>query len=256
MGSQLPICAKNLNRVPGWFWPLDQALFRVFLAESRRIVGRGDLAEIGTYFGKSAILIGSSLAPGETFTVVDLFGSPADDIENNEENARNYGKLTEQRFRSKYLEFHDSLPVIVHGSSSIIANRASHGTHRFVHVDGSHLYEHVKTDVESTRTLSAPQGVVVFDDIRSEHTPGVPAAVWAAIDRGLNPIALSPAKLYATWGDPRPWVRFLDTWSSEPNCEIKFHTEIQRIAGQSVYRFSMARSWITRKLIELDSRRH
>ncbi len=54
------------------------------------------------------------------------------------------------------------------------------------------------------RTLLAPEGVVVFDDYRAEHTPGVAAAVWQRLDKGLSPFALSPVKMYATFGDPLP----------------------------------------------------
>lgn len=44
-----------------------------------------------------------------------------------------------------------------------------------------------------------------FDDYRTEHTVGTAAAVWEAIaNDGLNPIACTAMKLYATWGDPVP----------------------------------------------------
>ena len=47
--------------------------------------------------------------------------------------------------------------------------------------------------------LADPEAVIVLDDYRSMHTPGVAAAAWAAVveDR-LFPVCLSEIKLYAT----------------------------------------------------------
>src|SRR5690606_24123152 len=73
------------------------------------------------------------------------------------------------------------------------------------HIDASHMYEHVRQDIESARRLLRANGVVAFDDYRAEHTPGTAAAVWEAVlNDGLRPIFHTSGKLYATWGDPTP----------------------------------------------------
>jgi hypothetical protein len=59
--------------IPGWFFPADILLFRFFLSHQVDDGELGDLAEIGVYQGRSAVLIGSYIQPSETFTVVDLF---------------------------------------------------------------------------------------------------------------------------------------------------------------------------------------
>jgi hypothetical protein len=57
-------------------------------------------------------------------------------------------------------------------------------------------------DVESSRALLAPGGVVAFDDYRAVHTPGVSAAVWEATARhDFRPFLLSPRKMYGTFDD-------------------------------------------------------
>ena len=112
--------AAALDRIPGWFRPTDQRLFERFLSAGTQ----GDLLELGTYLGKSAVLIGGHLRPGESFTVCDLFESEAPDAANEAETTGSYSTLTRQRFEQNYLSVHDSLPEIVHGPSSRSGRRS------------------------------------------------------------------------------------------------------------------------------------
>ncbi|MEV5351509.1 class I SAM-dependent methyltransferase [Streptomyces sp. NPDC052693] len=195
----------ELADVPGWFPALDQMLFTWFLERQREQGIRGDLLELGVYLGKSAILLGHHLQPGETFTVCDLFEGEAPDGANQAEAAKSYASLTRQAFERNYLSFHDSLPTVIAAPSSVVPQRVAPGTCRFVHIDASHLYEHVYGDIGAAHDVLRPEGVVVLDDFRSEHTPGVSVAAWEAVlNRGLRPICLSTQKLYGTWGDPEP----------------------------------------------------
>jgi predicted O-methyltransferase YrrM len=219
--------------IPGWFFPQDQMLFRWFLGEQDRRQITGDLAELGAYMGKSAVVMGEYLRPGETFTVIDLFESPASDSDNHVENVDTYIDLTQHVFEANYLRFHDRLPVVVKGPSSTILSHAAADAHRFVHVDASHLYKYVQIDLASARALLHENGVVVFDDIQSSHTPGVAAAVWAAInDDGLRPIVISQGKLYGTWGSVETWQDHLLTWL--PTSGLAH--EVQQVAGGALIR--------------------
>ncbi|MBO4253953.1 class I SAM-dependent methyltransferase [Streptomyces griseorubiginosus] len=195
----------ELKDVPGWFPPLDQLLFTWFLERQEKGGFRGDLVELGVYMGKSAILLGQHRQDGEEFTVCDLFGGEAPDGANQAETAKSYSSLTRQAFERNYLSFHDTLPRVLEAPSSVISAEVKPGTCRFVHIDASHLYEHVRDDISAARDLLLPEGIVVLDDFRSEHTPGVSVATWEAVlNRGLRPICLSTQKLYGTWGDPEP----------------------------------------------------
>lgn len=112
---------------------------------------------------------------------------------------------------------------------------------RFIHVDGSHLYDHVAADIESARIALDDDGVVVFDDFRSEHTPGVSAAVWQAVTgSGLRPIALSAGKFYGTWADPARYVDHLRLWL--PHQDLQW--ESQSINGHDVLRIGVIPRWI------------
>jgi hypothetical protein len=195
----------ELRDVPGWFPPLDQVLFTWFLDRQRSQDFGGDLLELGVYMGKSAILLGQHLRDGERFTVCDLFGGEAPDGANGAETSKSYASLTRQAFERNYLSFHDTLPKVIEGPTSVVPGDVAEGSCRFVHVDASHLYEHVYGDIGAAREILRPEGVVVLDDFRSEHTPGVSVAAWEAVlNRGLRPICLSTQKLYGTWGDPEP----------------------------------------------------
>ena len=132
------------------------------------------------------------------------------------------------------LSFHEKLPVIVQGASSIIAAHVKPGTCRFVHVDASHLYHHVKADIETARDLLLPDGIIALDDYRGAHTPGVAAATWEAVlNGGLKPVLLTEFKLYGTWGDAAAFREPLLRW-------LASHRDIwgmaEDVAGNSLVR--------------------
>ncbi|GGQ53199.1 class I SAM-dependent methyltransferase [Streptomyces flaveolus] len=225
----------ELNDVPGWFWPLDQVLFSWFLERQEAAGTRGDLLELGAYMGKSAILLGHHLQDGEKLTVCDLFEADAPDEANRAESAKSYSTLTRQAFERNYLSFHDTLPTIVQAPSSAITGEVAPGTCRFAHIDASHLYEHVEGDIGAVRDLLLPEGIVVLDDYRTEHTPGVAVAAWEAVlNRGLRPVCLSTQKLYATWGDPEPvQERLLAALRERDDCSVT----VEWAAGHRLVRF-------------------
>jgi predicted O-methyltransferase YrrM len=243
----------QVGSIPGWFMPIDIALFRFFLGEQVENGRRGDLAELGVYLGSSAILIGAYQQPGETFTVVDLFGGGADG-ENGAEARRLYRGLTQVAFEANYRGVHGGLPVVIKGPSTEIGARAARGRHRFVHIDASHEHSNVVSDISTARDLLAPDGIVVVDDYRAEQFPGVAAAVWPELDAGLVPLALSKEKLYATWGDPEPWQGALRARIERDGLPAQLH----RLAGHEVVRVwspdSRLAEWVPPALVPFAQR--
>ena len=227
----------KVPEIPGWFFWVDQQLFRAVLTDQGDD-RPGDLVELGTYLGKSTVLIGEYVRPQERFVALDLFGRTDLLADTNEANRRevdkSYRTLTRTKFEENYLLRHDRLPDIVEGPSSLIADTVAPGSVRFCHVDASHLYEHVSLDARNAKTILRPGGVVVFDDWRSEHTPGVTAAVWESVFcDGLIPVVITPTKLYGVFSEPDPLVRSAERMlaSSED-----FWAERQQIAGFTVIR--------------------
>ncbi|MFG3259265.1 class I SAM-dependent methyltransferase [Streptomyces sp. NPDC048172] len=204
--EELP-APRSFDDVPGWFYRTDLILFDWFLDRQRRIGERGDLLEMGAYMGKSAVMMQSYLRPEETFTVCDLFDSDAaPDEANGREMRGSYSTLTRRAFEANFLSFHDELPRVVQAPTSVVPEEITSGSCRYVHVDASHLYAHVRGDIQAACEALTPEGLVVLDDYRSEHTPGVACATWQAVlESGLRPICVSGHKFYGTWGDPAPW---------------------------------------------------
>ncbi|MFF8769330.1 class I SAM-dependent methyltransferase [Kitasatospora sp. NPDC015120] len=238
--SDTPGPAARPESIPGWFFRLDQEAFRHLLTAQSEAGLTGDILELGSYLGRSAVLLGDHLRPGERLTVCDLFDSQADDADNDAEMAMSYrSSLTRRGFEANYLAFHPELPTIVQAPTSVLADgRIPAGSCRFVHVDASHLYEHVTGDIEVARRALAEGGLVALDDYRSEHTPGVSAAVWQAVfTGGLCPVLLTPMKFYGTWGDPEPVREALLTrdWRAEG-----FTVDEDAIAGRRVLRLNNA----------------
>jgi hypothetical protein len=197
--------------IPGWFAWDDRAMFDLLLDASKDLPGM--LIELGCYLGKSAVIMGDHRRAGERFVVVDLFGSevelPADEFgeANKVENRWSYSTLTQDRFEANYAAFHQQPPEVVRGLSTEIVKHVDPGSARFIHIDASHLYPQVAADIVNARKLLAPGGVVVLDDFRTEHTPGVSAACWEAVISGeMIPFALTRSKMYAVWDNPEPYL--------------------------------------------------
>jgi hypothetical protein len=226
----------TLDDVPGWFFEQDRALFAWFLDHQNQGSVPGDLLDLGAYLGKSAILMGRYLVGDQRLTVCDLFDDAAPDDDNDEEMRPYRSTLNREAFERNYVAFHPKLPTIVQGLTSEISNHVPAASCRFVHVDASHLYTHVDADLRSARTLLHDRGIVACDDVRQAHTPGVAAAVWAAVVCGdLRPICLSDSKLYGTWGDPGPIQRDLTSWLATFGPDT-FETQV--IAGHPVVRIA------------------
>ncbi|GAA3760280.1 putative O-methyltransferase YrrM [Spinactinospora alkalitolerans] len=238
MNSHADVVPTKRTEIPGWFYWEDRLLFDFFLS---RQSGQepGTLVEMGVYLGKSAVAIGDHIREGEEFVACDLFGATPEEADNARENTRSYSTLTRDAFERNYLTFHKELPTVAHCASARITEYVAEKSARFVHVDASHLFEHVHLDLRNTRALLRDGGIAVLDDYRSEHTPGVAAAVWQAVAvDGLVPICVTPTKFYGCFEDAGPHLDALRTWL--PDAEGLWWEE-QRIHDRPVLRVTKAK---------------
>lgn len=229
--------------VQGAFSDLDFLLFDKILAGQSV---SGDLLEIGAYVGKSAILLGLHAGVDEVI-VNDIFDAHGLDEENTLEVGVQYPGLTRGVFLENYTRY-AAEPRIVQAFSKEIGAHVAEKSLRFAHIDGGHLYEQVREDIDSVRRLLTDVGVVVLDDFRAVHTPGVAAAVWESVAQdGLIPFCLSDAKFYGTWSrsTASEAVSALTQWFAE-------HPEVnhgrQKIHGHSVVVVTEPPIWTPRRV--------
>lgn len=198
--AQLVPYLGRLDDIPGGLERWDAELM-VHLSEAQhgRSV-RGDLLEIGTWLGRTSVLLGFLAGGGEQLQVCDLFDRvPPTEAGRQALIESGDGTVTLADFQASYGRFHSTMPVIHQCPSGELSVTNVGRSFRFVHVDGSHLYEAVLEDMALAHSILKKGGIVVFDDIANLGHLGVPAAVWSGVRAtGFVPFACTPTKLYAT----------------------------------------------------------
>ena len=175
---------RRLHTIDGWCSELDARLLALFASAA----GDGEVLEIGTFKGKSAIALGYGTDAPERVIVCDPILDP------NHQPRSNRGD-----FESSYRRFHRCVPVIYTCFSDELGDFLDDGSVRFAHVDGSHDYDFVQRDVALTERLATTGGVIAFDDFNISEFPGVALATWEAVTRGFVPLVFGTTKMYGTW---------------------------------------------------------
>jgi len=227
-----------VKQIDGWFYREDAILFEAIDNIQARSRISGDLLEIGAYHGKSAAFLGFLLRPKEQFFVCDLFETPGATAENQIEKDDWYPSLDRETFKRRYLQVHAHLPRILTCRSSRVRRTGNLSrTFRFIHVDGSHLYQIVKQDIRTSSELLKNGGIVAIDDYRSAHTPGVAAATWEAVAAGrLIPLCITPQKMYATFGARNiTWLQRLKDWGE---AQHELEIAVDQVCFRQILRFS------------------
>lgn len=191
---------RDRRTIGGAFRDIDLILFDRFLTSQRNSRACGDLLEIGVLRGKSAIVLGLHTGSDEQFIACDVFEDPGTNKANTLENQLSYHGVTKTEFLDNYGRFVSGSPQVIHDLSSSVPHHVKPRSLRFVHIDGGHLYDVVRDDLTNVKPLMNENGLVVMDDFRAIHTPGVAAATWnAVVNHGLIPICMSEFKFYGTW---------------------------------------------------------
>lgn len=186
-----------VRSIPGWFSDQDLFIFQMILSRQETLKIHGNILEIGTYLGKSAVVLGEYKSRNEEIFVCDVFQGLTDSL-NSQENNFSYLDLTRQSFEKNYFNAHSELPRILECSSIKLWSEIPGEKFRFIHIDGSHLYDLVRSDLNfAINSLTFPGGVIVMDDFRAQHTLGVSKALWESILSGkVSPLMFSAAKVY------------------------------------------------------------
>ena len=181
--------------VPGWFTLTDHEMFVAINAIQEKFEISGNLLEIGTFCGKSGVLLSLLASSDEKVSLLDLF----DDIEFEENlDSSDYRKMTMDKVR-KTLDKYGRRYELVAGNSLEITKLIPVSPHRLIHIDGSHQYEVVKKDLLNALKYLTVGGVIILDDYRNFQYQGVGRAFWEFVEEHkMHLICSTPTKAYVT----------------------------------------------------------
>lgn len=198
---------KIVDTIPGWT-PIDQ-LYTLFTLAYTSSSLPGDLLEIGSWCGRSSVVLGTAarLAGGSRLACIDLYPDKNDWAQNSDGtysfqvtiDGVRYGGYQDQtvwqepfekeiapiyqRYNSVYDVFVESirkydledLVEAYRGSSDLL--RGFEGrAFRLAFIDGDHSYKAVCNDIRNVKSLLVPGGWVCLDDAFSYYQ-GVNAAI-------------------------------------------------------------------------------
>lgn len=163
---------QSISGIPGWFTFDDTVVFSLILDSQRALGIQGDVLEIGSYHGRSTVVLAAHLAPGERLLVCDAFESETSD---------HYGnRPTPEKVRANVARVAGSAAAdavdIYQGLSTSLTLPAGQRL-RFAHIDGGHDEETVLHDIRLAYRNLVGGGVLALDDFQHPRWPGVTAGI-------------------------------------------------------------------------------
>jgi hypothetical protein len=137
----------------------------------------GDVAEIGTFEGKTLLLLAHALNEGERAIGVDRFGLPP----GRDEVTRSALDANLSRFGYRDVTdiiTADSLTFTPESFRARLSARVGGSTVRLFSVDGHHAKASVLHDLALAESVLAPGGIVAADDLFNPWYPGVTEALY------------------------------------------------------------------------------
>lgn len=184
---------------PGWLSHLDSELMCLLLSAQRAICVTRGLLEIGVYAGKSAAILACAADDSEELVLCDpLIGTAHTPL------AKKIPSLdATARWLREQTPTVDVVDLLVPSSALIGVLGNPSASLRAIHIDGDHGAAVVAADLRYASMRVTPAGgLIVVDDFRTAHTPGVAAAFWPWIDgmHGPHSVVLSEHKAYVLLG--------------------------------------------------------
>lgn len=192
-----PLPIDELARVPGFLTAQAAVLLDRLARRQSRDGLQGDIAEIGVFYGRTTLVLGRTLRPGERMIACDRFDVGAEDVEGwsfTEDDG------PEEALRRRWAEWigpHGRL-VVRRGDSADLGPDDLGAPARLIHVDGGHDLATVARDLALAGEAVSPEGAIVVDDVLLPEWPDVTVAVLDHLRgaRGrLVPVAVAEHKL-------------------------------------------------------------
>ena len=160
---------RRLRKIPGWFTVDDCSHFHVILRMQSLTGVKGDLLEIGCYYGRSTGAMLGHLNAAEQLIVCDAF-----DTLKTEDDYDSYPSVTD--FLRGLADVHpqaDLSRVNVNECLSSSLKLADSVSVRFAHVDGGHSRAEALHDLELVYRHLCHRGVIAVDDYKHPGWPEV-----------------------------------------------------------------------------------
>jgi hypothetical protein len=110
-----------------------------------------------------------------------------------------YDTYDQRILEEHYLRFHDQLPEIYAHSSLDLAGKLAPNSFRFVHLDGGHAPEVLRSDITLSQNILTEQGIVAHNVYRSLDTLEVAVAAWTAVANSeVFPFCATETRLYSS----------------------------------------------------------
>jgi Methyltransferase domain len=198
--SGLDAYIPRMSEIHGGFHHPDPQVFRAICEAQTEHGITGDILEIGSYLGRSAIVLGFLIDGEERLHICEPFPNPtAVNPDFLPHTVGWYHPYTQELFEENYLRFHEDLPEIYAYSSLDLPGKLASDSFRFVHLDGSHTPEALQNDIGLAKDILNEDGVMSFSLYRGMESLEVAAAAWAEVAKSeVFPMVATETHLYAS----------------------------------------------------------
>ena len=174
--------ATQAEKIEGMLSAFSMAAVDMMLSFQEGLGAKGSILEIGTYRGKSAVILGAHLRDAERLVLVDI---------------------NDYLDRAAIDPIKDATDFIVAPSeklrSALPGYRTRRGSFRFIHIDASHGYEETFQELGMADELLAPLGIIALDDFTNLNYSQNIAAIFKYLfttDTKLTPLVVTDEKAY------------------------------------------------------------
>jgi hypothetical protein len=170
--------------------------------------------------------------------VCDIFSLKSDEL-NDLENRKSYPNFGLEVFKDNMQKFAKAIPEIIVSDSARLKSSDLGEKYRFIHLDGSHLFDHISKDLDLAIQIIDPNyGIIAIDDFRAAHTPGTSAAIWMEIaNKRLVPTVITETKMYCMMQSDNfevsEFIDFLVLTKTQFEIECFLGEQVVRIYGKS-----------------------
>jgi len=174
--------AASSEKIEGMLSAFSMAAVDMMLSFQEGLGANGSILEIGTYRGKSAVILGGHLRGAERLVLVDINDYLDRSAIEPTKQSTDFILTPSERLRS-------ALPNY----------RSRRGSFRFIHIDASHGYEETFQELGMADELLGPLGIIALDDFTnlnySQNIAGIYKYLFTT-DTKLTPLVVTDEKAY------------------------------------------------------------